>query len=231
MSIFSGSYLTYVLPAILLSVLAQWLVSSTYGRWSKVRNHLQLSGADAAQRLLTYGGLHEVHVEATPGKLSDHYDPRSRTLRLSASVAQSPSVAALAVAAHEIGHALQDRQGYLPLRLRSALVPAVNLGSSLAWILILIGFMLRNLQLATLGVVAFAVGAVFALATLPVELNASARARTLLRESGLVQGAEEAGGVNAVLSAAAFTYVAALAAAVLQLLYFTGLLGGMGRRR
>jgi hypothetical protein len=231
MSIFSGSYLTYVLPAILLSMLAQWLVTSTYGRWSKVRNHLQLTGADAAQRLLTYGGLHEVHVEAAPGKLSDHYDPRSRTLRLSASVAQSPSVAALAVAAHEIGHALQDRQGYLPLRLRSALVPAVNLGSSLAWILILIGFMLRNLQLATLGVVAFAVGAVFALATLPVELNASARARTLLRESGLVQGAEEAGGVNAVLSAAAFTYVAALAAAVLQLLYFTGLLGGMGRRR
>jgi hypothetical protein len=126
---------------------------------------------------------------------------------------------------------MQDRQGYLPLRLRSALVPAVNLGSSLAWILILIGFMLRNLQLATLGVAAFAVGAVFALATLPVELNASARARTLLRESGLVQGAEEAGGVNAVLSAAAFTYIAALAAAVLQLLYFTGLLGGMGRRR
>ena len=231
MTIFSGSYLTYVLPAILLSMLAQWLVTSTYGRWSKVRNHLQLTGADAAQRLLTYGGLHEVHVEAAPGKLNDHYDPRSRTLRLSASVAQSPSVAALAVAAHEIGHAMQDRQGYLPLRLRSALVPAVNLGSSLAWILILIGFMLRNLQLATLGVVAFAVGAVFALATLPVELNASARARTLLRESGLVQGAEEAGGVNAVLSAAAFTYVAALAAAVLQLLYFTGLLGGMGRRR
>jgi uncharacterized protein len=231
MSIFSGSYLTYVLPAILLSMLAQWLVSSTYGRWSKVRNHLQLTGADAAQRLLTYGGLHEVHVEATPGKLSDHYDPRSRTLRLSAPVAQSPSVAALAVTAHEIGHALQDRQGYLPLRLRSALVPAVNIGSSLAWILILIGFMLQNLQLATLGVAAFAVGAVFALATLPVELNASARARTLLRESGLVQGAEEAGGVNAVLSAAAFTYVAALAAAVLQLLYFTGLLGGMGRRR
>ena len=231
MTIFSGSYLTYVLPAILLSMLAQWLVTSTYGRWSKVRNHLQLTGADAAQRLLTYGGLHEVHVEATPGKLSDHYDPRSRTLRLSASVAQSPSVAALAVTAHEIGHALQDRQGYLPLRLRSALVPAVNLGSSLAWILILIGFMLRNLQLATLGVAAFAVGAVFALATLPVELNASARARTLLRESGLVQGAEETGGVNAVLSAAAFTYVAALAAAVLQLLYFTGLLGGMGRRR
>jgi Zn-dependent membrane protease YugP len=231
MTIFSGSYLAYVLPAILLSMLAQWLVTSTYGRWSKVRNHLQLTGADAAQRLLTYGGLHEVNVEAAPGKLSDHYDPRSRTLRLSASVAQSPSVAALAVAAHEIGHALQDRQGYLPLRLRSALVPAVNLGSSLAWILILIGFMLRNLQLATLGVVAFAVGAVFALATLPVELNASARARTLLRESGLVQGAEEAGGVNAVLSAAAFTYVAALAAAVLQLLYFTGLLGGMGRRR
>src|SRR4030067_826663 len=231
MSIFSGSYLTYVLPAILLSMLAQWLVTSAYGRWSEVRNHVQLTGADAAQRLLTYGGLHEVRVEAAPGRLTDHYDPRSRTLRLSASVAQSPSVAALAVTAHEIGHAMQDRQGYLPLRLRSALVPAVNLGSSLAWILIVIGVMLNNLQLATLGGAGFAVGAVFALATLPVELNASARARTLLRESGLVQGADEASGVNAVLSAAAFTYVAALAAAVRQLLYLTGLLGGMGRRR
>lgn len=231
MGIFSGSYLTYILPAILLSLLAQWLVTSTYGRWGKVRNHIQLTGADAAQRLLTYGGLHQVRVEAAPGRLSDHYDPRSQTLRLSASVAQSPSVAALAVTAHEIGHALQDRQGYLPLRLRGALVPVVNLGSSVAWILIFVGFMLHSLQLATLGVVAFAVGAVFALATLPVELNASARARTLLRESGLVQGDEEAGGVNAVLSAAAFTYVAALAAAVLQLLYFTGLLGGFGGHR
>jgi Zn-dependent membrane protease YugP len=165
------------------------------------------------------------------GNLSDHYDPRSRTLRLSGSVAQSPSVAAMAVAAHEIGHALQDRDDYLPLRFRSALVPAVNLGSSLGWILILVGLMLRSLQLASLGLVAFAVGTVFALATLPVELNASARARVLLRDTGLVQQEQEIGGVSAVLSAAAFTYVAALAAAVLQLLYFGGLVGGLGGRR
>src|SRR4030067_1439957 len=129
MSIFSGSYLTYVLPAILLSMLAQWLVTSAYGRWSEVRNHVQLTGADAAQRLLTYGGLHEVRVEAAPGRLTDHYDPRSRTLRLSASVAQSPSVAALAVTAHEIGHAMQDRQGEPPPRVGCALFSALNPGA------------------------------------------------------------------------------------------------------
>ncbi len=137
----------------------------------------------------------------------------------------------MAVAAHEIGHALQDKQNYLPLRLRSALVPAVNIGSSLGWILILIGLMLRSLQLASLGLVVFGFGAVFALATLPVEMNASARARVLLRETGLVQGESEAAGVSSVLSAAAFTYVAALAIAVLQLLYFGGMVGGLGGRR
>jgi Zn-dependent membrane protease YugP len=232
MFLYGGStYWIYILPAILFSLLAQWLVSSTYRRWSHVQNHLQLTGAEAAQRLLSYGGLHDVRVETVAGNLSDHYDPRSRTLRLSGSVAQSPSVAAMAVAAHEIGHALQDRDDYLPLRFRSALVPAVNLGSSLGWILILVGLMLRSLQLASLGLVAFAVGTVFALATLPVELNASARARVLLRDTGLVQQEQEIGGVSAVLSAAAFTYVAALAAAVLQLLYFGGLVGGLGGRR
>ena len=141
---FSGSYWTYILPAIALSLLAQWWVSSTYRRWSTVGNHLQLNGAEAAQRLLTYGGLHDVRVEAIPGTLTDHYDPRSRTLRLSPPVAQGASIAALAVAAHEIGHAMQDKQDYFPLRLRSALVPAVNIGSTLGWILILIGLMLRQ---------------------------------------------------------------------------------------
>ena len=226
-----GSYWTYMIPAMLLSLLAQWWVGSTYRRWSQVRNRSQISGSEAAQRMLTYGGLHEVRLEPASGALTDHYDPRSKVLRLSAGVAQSPSVAALAIAAHEIGHALQDREDYAPLRLRTALVPAVNLGSSLGWILILVGLMLQSLQLASLGLVAFAAGTVFALATLPVELNASTRARVLLRSTGLVQEETEVAGVNAVLSAAAFTYIAALATAVLQLLYFGGLVGGLGVRR
>ncbi len=226
-----GSYWAYMLPALLLSLLAQWWVGSTYRRWSQVRNRNQISGSEAAQRMLTYGGLHDVRLESAPGALSDHYDPRAKVLRLSAGVAQSPSVAALAIAAHEIGHAQQDREGYALLRLRSALVPAVNIGSSLGWILILIGLMLRSFQLASLGVVAFAAGTVFALATLPVELNASSRARVLLTQTGLIQGETEVSGVNSVLSAAAFTYVAALAAAVLQLLYFAGMVGGLGGRR
>jgi Zn-dependent membrane protease YugP len=181
--------------------------------------------------MLTYGGLHDVRLEMAPGALTDHYDPRKKVLRLSAAVAQSPSVAALAISAHEIGHAIQDREDYAPLRLRSAMVPVVNLGSSLGWILILVGFMLQSLQLATLGLIAFAAGTVFALATLPVELNASARARALLQQTGLIQGEQELSGVNSVLSAAAFTYIAALATAVLQLLYFGGLVGGLGGRR
>ena len=226
-----GSYWTYMIPALLLSMLAQWWVSSTYRRWSQVRNRNQLSGSEAAQRMLTYGGLHDVQLELAPGALTDHYDPRKKILRLSAGVAQSPSVAALAISAHEIGHALQDREDYAPLRFRSAIVPVANVGSSLGWILILVGLMLQSLQLATLGLIAFAAGTVFALATLPVELNASSRARALLQQTGLVQGEMEVNGVNSVLSAAAFTYVAALATAILQLLYFGGLVGGLGGRR
>jgi hypothetical protein len=226
-----GNYWAFMLPALLLSLLAQWWVGSTYRRWSQVRNQNQLSGAEAAQRMLTYGGLHDVRVEPSSGALTDHYDPRSKVLRLSAGVAQSPSVAALAIAAHEIGHALQDREGYTPLRLRSALVPVVNIGSSLGWILIVVGMLLQSLQLAGLGLVAFAAGTVFALATLPVELNASSRARALLAQTGMVRGETELSGVQAVLSAAAFTYIAALATSVLQLLYFAGMVGGLGGRR
>jgi Zn-dependent membrane protease YugP len=140
-------------------------------------------------------------------------------------------VAALAVAAHELGHAQQDAEGYFPLRLRAALVPMVNVGSYLGWILIVLGLLLNWLNLAWLGVAAFAGGAVFALATLPVELNASARARRLLAETGIVLGPDEQRGVDAVLNAAALTYVAALVTAVLQLLYYVGLVGGFGRRR
>jgi hypothetical protein len=173
-------------------------------------------------------------LEGTRGALSDHYDPRKQILRLSPGVAQSESIASLAIAAHEIGHALQDKEDYFPLRFRVALVPAVNIGSNLGLILIIIGILIRGVfgtQLAWLGVGAFALGAIFALATLPVELNASARAQALLSSSGLITSEEERRGVKAVLNAASFTYVAALAAAILQLIYWISLVGGMGGRR
>jgi Zn-dependent membrane protease YugP len=225
------TYLLFMLPAMILVFIAQMWVKSTYSKWSKVPNRFGLTGAEAAQRLLNSSGLSNVTIEGSSGTLSDHYDPRDRTLHLSPAVARGQSVAAIAVAAHEIGHAIQDRQGYLPMRIRSAIVPAANIGSTLGWILILVGLMLQSFNLAWLGVLSFAMGAVFALATLPVELNASSRARALLQETGIISTGEEARGVHNVLQAAAFTYVAALATAILQLLYFVSLVGGMGGRR
>ena len=158
-----------------------------------------------------------------------HYDPRNKTLFLSPNVANSPSVASVAVAAHELGHAMQDAEDYFPMQIRSFLVPVVNIGSNLGWILIMIGLFLRITQLAWLGVLVFSGGALFALATLPVEFNASARAKELLYSTGIIQSEEERRGVNQVLNAAALTYVAGLITAVLQLLYFVFLVGG--RRR
>ena len=234
MFFFSTDYLLFMLPAFVIVFLAQTWVNSTYRRWSRVRNAYGISGADAVQRLIREGGLHDVSLQGTTGVLSDHYDPRSKSLRLSPGTAQGNSVAALAVAAHELGHAVQDHQGYLPLRFRAALVPAVSIGSSLGWILILIGLVWRSAmgtQLAWLGVGIFGLGALFALATLPVELNASSRAKDLLDRSGLIHSEEERRGVNAVLSAAAFTYIAGLAAAILQLLYYASLVAGLGGRR
>jgi Zn-dependent membrane protease YugP len=225
------TYLLFMLPGLLLVMIAQWRVSGAYRKWGQIRNALNLTGAEAAQRLLAYGGMSNVKLETVPGKLTDHFDPRSNTLRLSSAVAQTPSVAAIAVAAHEIGHALQERDDYLPLRFRSALVPAANIGSNLGWILILLGIVLGLYNIAWLGVVAFSIGAFFALVTLPVEFNASYRARRLLAESGMVTSSEQEAGVNAVLNAAAMTYVAALATAVLQVLYWVTMLGGFGRRR
>lgn len=227
----NSNYLLFMLPAIILMMIAQWRVKAAYRKWSQVRNSYNLSGAEAARRMLNYGGLRTVRIEGVAGNLSDHYDPRTDTLRLSPGVAQTNSVAALAIAAHEIGHAMQDQEGYAPLRFRAAIVPAVNIGSSLGWILILIGLLLNLTGLAWLGVVVFSGGALFALATLPVEFDASRRARELLTSSGLVTSPEERSGVNSVLNAAAMTYVAGLATAVLQVLYYAMLIGGGGRRR
>jgi Zn-dependent membrane protease YugP len=230
MYLFNTTYMMYMLPAFILMLVTQWYVSSSYRKWSKVPNRNRLSGAEAAQRLIRNSGLYDVQIEGVAGNLTDHYDPRQKVLRLSQGVYQGQSVAAVAIAAHELGHAMQDREDYFPLRIRAALVPAVNIGSMLGWILIFIGLLIQSTGLAGLGLIIFAGGALFALATLPVELNASARAKRLLAETGLITGEDEQRGVNQVLNAAALTYVAALITAVMQVLYFASMIFG-GRRR
>ena len=227
---FSPTYLIYMIPAFILMGLTSWYVKSSYNKWSRVQASSRLTGAQAAQRLLSTGSMYGVKIQTVAGDLTDHYDPRDKTLYLSPGVANVASVASVAIAAHELGHAMQDAEDYLPLRFRSALVPVVNIGSNLGWILIMIGLFLRFTELAWLGIIIFAGGAVFALATLPVEFNASARAKQLLVQTGIIQTDEEQRGVNAVLNAAALTYVAGLITAILQLLYYVSLVGG-GRRR
>jgi len=227
---FSPTYLMYMIPAFILMGLTSWYVKSSYNKWSRVQAQSRLTGTQAAQQLISAGNLYGVKVQGTAGNLTDHYDPRNKTLYLSQGVANAASVAAVAIAAHELGHAMQDAEGYFPLKVRAALVPAVNIGSNLGWILIMIGLLLRFTELAWLGVIVFSGGAVFALATLPVELNASARAKQLLVQTGIIQTNQEQRGVNAVLNAAALTYVAGLVTAILQLLYYVSLVSG-GRRR
>ena len=227
---FSPTYLIYMIPAFILMGLTSWYVKSSYNKWSRVQASSRLTGAQAAQRLLSTGSMYGVKIQTVAGDLTDHYDPRDKTLYLSPGVANVASVASVAIAAHELGHAMQDAEDYFPLRFRSALVPVVNIGSNLGWILIMIGLFLRLTNLAWLGIIIFAGGALFALATLPVEFNASARAKQLLVQTGIIQTDEEQRGVNAVLNAAALTYVAGLVTAILQLLYYVSLVGG-GRRR
>ncbi len=225
------TYLCFMAPGLLLVMFASWYVNSAYRKWSRVPVRSGMTGAEAAQRLIMSGGLNGVQIQGIGGNLTDNYDPRDKVLRLSQGVANTASVASVAVAAHELGHAMQDAEGYFPLRFRAALVPAVSIGSWLGWILIFAGILLNMANLAWVGILVFSGGALFALATLPVELNASARAKRLLADTGIVAGPDERSGVNNVLNAAALTYVAALASAVLQLLYFVSLVGGMGGRR
>jgi len=226
---FSPTYLIYMIPAFILMALTSWYVKSAYNKWSRVQAQSRLTGAQAAQRLMSTAGMYCVQIQGTSGNLTDHYDPRNKTLYLSQGVANVASVASLAIAAHELGHAQQDAEDYFPLRFRSALVPMVNIGSNLGWILIMIGLFLNFTQLAWLGVVVFAGGAVFALATLPVEFDASARAKQLLVQTGIIQSEQEQRGVNAVLNAAALTYVAGLVTAIMQLLYYVSLVSGRSR--
>ena len=229
--IFDLNYLLYMLPALLIGLIAQLYVNSSFSRWSQVQNRAGMSGAAVAQRLMERHGMYNLKLKGTPGQLTDHYDPRNKTLALSQDIAQRPSVAAMAIAAHELGHAEQDKDGYVPMRIRSALVPMVNIGTNLGWIFIMLGLFLQISGLAWIGVIAFSAGVVFSITTLPVELNASRRARAMLQSSGLITTKEEDKGVRQVLNAAALTYVAAIITSAMQLLYFVSLAGGRGRRR
>ena len=226
---FDPTYLIFMIPAFILMGLTSWYVRSAYSKWSRVAAQSRLTGAQAAQRLMSTGGMYGLQIRGVAGELTDHYDPRNKTLFLSNGVANGASVASLAIAAHELGHAMQDAEDYFPLRFRSALVSLVNIGSNLGWILIMIGLFLNFTQLAWVGVMVFAGGAVFALATLPVEFDASARAKQLLVQTGIIQTEQEQRGVNAVLNAAALTYVAGLVTAILQLLYYVSLISGRSR--
>lgn len=227
---FNPMYYLFALPALLLGLYAQFRVRSTYEKYQRVRNQGGLVGYEAAQRLLDYNDLRRVGVEETPGELSDHYDPRTKRLYLSSGVARSMSVAALGVVAHEVGHALQDAQGYAPLKLRAGLVPVVQIGSWLGPIVFLVGMLLPAVpNLSLIGLLLFSGTLVFALVTLPVEFDASHRAVAMLRQGRLLGTLEEEG-VRAVLSAAALTYVAAAAQALSTILYYLFLLSGSRRR-
>jgi len=224
MFFYDSTFFCFIIPALILGVVAQAVVKSKFNKYAKVRTMRGLTGAQVARQILDTNGLYDVSVEETQGFLSDHYDPRSRTLRLSPNVARAPSVSAVGVAAHEAGHALQHAKGYIPLQLRSLMVPAVQIGSWLGPLVIIGGLGLEylmqasgmGLTLAWLGVGLYAVVALFSVITLPVELDASARAKKLLYQYNIVDK-QELAGVSSVLNAAAWTYVVAAIAALLEL--------------
>lgn len=222
---------TYILVLIgaLLSMWASARVNLTYKKYAQVRSRSGLTGAEAARRILQGAGIYDVRVEHISGNLTDHYDPRGKVLRLSDTVYGSPSVAAIGVAAHECGHAIQDDQAYAPLRLRAAFVPVANIGTKAAIPIILLGLVFgSSYTLVQVGLLCFACGTLFQLITLPVEFNASARAVDILGNTHMLSE-EELGHTRKVLSAAAMTYVAAAAASILSLLRLVLLFGG--RRR
>lgn len=220
--IFDPLYFIFILPGFLLSLWAQSKVKGNFSKYSQVRNEAGLTGAQTGQLILRNEGLSSIPVEAVQGTLTDHYDPRGKVLRLSQPVYGSDSVAAMAVAAHEAGHAMQDKHGYGPLKLRSAIVPAANLGSQLGLIVLILGIVIGISGLSWIGVGLFALSTVFALVTLPVEFDASKRAKKELRDLGLVSSADAAA-VDKVLDAAAWTYVAAFLTSALTLLYWVRL--------
>ena len=225
---FDPVFLLFMIPGVILMLWAQSRVKSNYSRFSKVRNEQGVTGAQAARRILDGNGLYDVKVEQTPGELSDHYDPRSRVLRLSPGVFGQPTVAAIGIAAHEAGHAIQHAQKYAPLQLRTSIVPAVSIGSNLGIFVLLAGMLLSLTPLAWVGVAMFGLGTFFALVTLPVEFDATRRAKAALSTMGMVSVADGQG-VSKVLDSAAWTYIAGFASALLTLLYYVMIVTGMSR--
>ncbi len=219
-----------LLPAILLAIYAQTKVQSTFRKFSGVNNHMGMTGAEVARRILDRNDLLHVKVERVSGSLTDHFDPRTNVVRLSDTVYDSTSIAAVGVAAHEVGHAVQHNTGYLPIKLRNSVLPVAQIGSTIAIPLVIIGIIFSAFEvLIPVGIVLYAAVVLFQVATLPVELNASRRAIHTVYEIGFLD-AEETKGAKKVLSAAALTYIAAAASAILQLLRLF-LLAGNGRRR
>ncbi|MFQ3568240.1 MAG: zinc metallopeptidase [Aggregatilineales bacterium] len=222
--IFDPSYLLYVfLPTLLLSLGAQLYVQSTYSKWSQRRNSAGLSGVQVAQRIFSRTNVAPVNLEGTPGELTDHYDPSHNVVRLSQSIATVPSVASMAVVAHELGHVQQHQEQSVLITMRNFLVPAVRFSPTLGYMMIVLGLMLQLTELFWLGIILFGLMVVFMILTLPVEIDASRRGLRLLQESGLIVSDEDISGSRSVLTAAALTYFAAAITAVLQLLYFISL--------
>lgn len=226
---FDWTYIIYVVPALMLALWAQAKVKSTYARYSSVMSRKGLTGEQAARAILDKNGLSDVRIEHIAGQLTDHYDPKTRIVRLSDNVYGSSSIAAIGVAAHEVGHAVQHATGYGFLKLRTAIIPVTNIGSSLSMPLILLGLVFNFASLAFAGIILFSLVAVFQLITLPVEFNASSRAISTLDSFGMLD-AQELSGTRKVLSAAAMTYVAALAVSLAQLLRLVMLFGRRNNR-
>ena len=223
-------YIILVVPAFIISLIAQAKVKSTYSKMAKVRNTSGYTGAQAAAAVLRHYGIMDVRIEETHGKLSDHFDPRTKVIRLSREVYYGNSIAAVGIACHEAGHAAQHAQGYVPIKVRNAIIPACNIGSYLGIPLAFVGYFLGFEPLVLAGLALYSLIAVFQLVTLPVEFNASARAVRVIDENGLLRSEEEISGAKKVLSAAAMTYVAALVVTLANLLRFAILFLGRGRR-
>ena len=217
-------YFILLIPVFLLSLWAQFQVSGNFRRYSAVQNHRRLTGAQAAEAVLRAHGVYDVGIRPCRGNLTDHYDPRDNTIYLSENVYNTPTVAAVGVAAHEAGHAVQYAVGYGPIRLRNAIVPATQIGSKFSFILLLLGLILYNQRLFLVGILLFSLTTFFQLVTLPVEFNASRRALNILQDTGIL-GHSEGNSAKKVLRAAALTYVASAAAAILQLLRLILLFG------
>jgi Zn-dependent membrane protease YugP len=234
MFFFDPVWFLIMLPPFIFMIYAQVKVNSAFKKYSKVANSQRITGVEAAGVLLRANDLSNVRVEGVKSKLGDHYDPSKKVLRLSPVVANTPSVAALGIVAHEVGHAVQDKTGYAFLRFRTSLVPAANLGSTLGYIFVILGLLLVmfgtkfGMTVVWAGVFLFSLAVIFSLVTLPVEFNASNRARQMLRSTGMVS-TQEYNGASAVLSAAALTYVAATLQAIAQLFYFVMI--ALGSRR